>query len=352
MRTYDIIKDRKIRMALVGCGRIAANHFGAMEQHAQDIEVVDVCDVDPAALEKAVARTGAKGHAGLTQMLASTSADVVVLTSPSGLHPEQAVEVARSGRHVMTEKPMATRWHDGLRMVKACDDAGVRMFVVKQNRRNATLQLLKQAVEQKRFGRIYMVNINVFWTRPQDYYDSAKWRGTWEFDGGAFMNQASHYVDLLDWLIGPIESMQAYTATLGRDIEVEDTGVLSVRWRSGALGSMNVTMLTFPRNLEGSITILGEKGTVRVGGVAVNEIQQWEFAEKLPEDEQIASANYATTSVYGFGHPLYYKNVIEVMRGEAEPETDGREGLKSLEVLVAAYLSARDGKRIALPLDY
>jgi UDP-N-acetyl-2-amino-2-deoxyglucuronate dehydrogenase len=323
-----------------------------MEQHAQDIEVVDVCDVDPVALEKAVARTGAQGHAGLTQMLASTNADVVVLTSPSGLHPEQAVEIARSGRHVMTEKPMATRWHDGLRMVKACDDAGVRMFVVKQNRRNATLQLLKQAVEQKRFGRIYMVNINVFWTRPQDYYDSAKWRGTWEFDGGAFMNQASHYVDLLDWLIGPIESMQAYTATLGRDIEVEDTGVLSVRWRSGALGSMNVTMLTFPRNLEGSITILGEKGTVRVGGVAVNEIQHWEFAEKLPQDEQIASANYQTTSVYGFGHPLYYKNVIDVLRGEAEPETDGREGLKSLEVLVAAYLSARDGKRIALPLDY
>jgi UDP-N-acetyl-2-amino-2-deoxyglucuronate dehydrogenase len=352
MRIYDNIKDRKIRMALVGCGRIAANHFAAMEQHAQDIEVVDVCDVDPVALEKAVARTGAQGHAGLTQMLASTSADVVVLTSPSGLHPEQAVEIARSGRHVMTEKPMATRWHDGLRMVKACDDAGVRMFVVKQNRRNATLQLLKQAVDQKRFGRIYMVNINVFWTRPQDYYDSAKWRGTWEFDGGAFMNQASHYVDLLDWLIGPIESMQAYTATLGRDIEVEDTGVLSVRWRSGALGSMNVTMLTFPRNLEGSITILGEKGTVRVGGVAVNEIQHWEFAEKLPEDDQIASANYQTTSVYGFGHPLYFKNVIEVLRGEAEPETDGREGLKSLEVLVAAYLSARDGKRIALPLDY
>lgn len=352
MRTYDIIKDRKIRMALVGCGRIAANHFGAMEQHAQDIEIVDVCDVDPTALEKAVARTGAKGHAGLTQMLKSTTADMVVLTSPSGLHPEQAVEVARSGRHVITEKPMATRWHDGLRMVKACDDAGVRLLVVKQNRRNATLQLLKRAVEQKRFGRIYMVNINVFWTRPQDYYDSAKWRGTWEFDGGAFMNQASHYVDLLDWLIGPIESMQAYTATLARDIEVEDSGVLSIRWRSGALGSMNVTMLTYPRNLEGSITILGEKGTVRVGGVAVNEIQHWEFADKLPEDENIASASYQTTSVYGHGHPLYYENVVKVMRGQAEPETDGREGLKSLEVLVAAYLAARDGKRVALPLDY
>lgn len=352
MRVYEKIENRKIRMALVGCGRIAANHFGAMEQHADQIEIVDVCDIDPIALNKAVARTGAMGHASLTKMLETTTADIVVLTTPSGLHPEQTIEVAESGRHVMTEKPMATRWHDGLRMVKACDDAGVRLFVVKQNRRNATLQLLKKAVEQKRFGRIYMVNINVFWTRPQEYYDSAKWRGTWEFDGGAFMNQASHYVDLLDWLIGPIESIQAYTSTLERDIEVEDTGVLSVRWRSGALGSMNVTMLTFPKNLEGSITILGENGTVRVGGVAVNEIQHWEFAEKQPEDEQIASANYATTSVYGFGHPLYYDNVIKVMRGEAEPETDGREGLKSLEVLIAAYLAARDGKRVALPLDY
>lgn len=352
MCTYETIQNRKIRMALVGCGRISDNHFGAMEKHADQIEIVDVCDIDPDALEKAVARTGANGHTNLTQMLQTTTADIVVLTTPSGQHPDQAIEIARSGRHVLTEKPMATRWNDGLRMVKACDDAGVRLFVVKQNRRNATLQLLKKAVEQKRFGRIYMVNINVFWTRPQEYYDSAKWRGTWEFDGGAFMNQASHYVDLLEWLIGPIESLQAYTATLSRDIEVEDTGVLSIRWRSGALGSMNVTMLTYPKNLEGSITILGEKGTVRVGGMAVNEIQHWEFEEKQPEDEQIATANYATTSVYGFGHPLYYDNVIKVMRGEAEPETDGRAGLKSLEVLIAAYLAARDGKRVALPLDY
>ena len=352
MRIYRTMTDSKIRMALVGCGRISGNHFGAMEQHAEHVEIADVCDVDGRALERAVQRTGAKGHSSLTEMLATSAADLVVLATPSGLHPEQTIEIALSGRHVMTEKPMATHWHDGLRMVKACDDAGVRLFVVKQNRRNATLQLLKRAVEQKRFGRIYMVNINVFWTRPQEYYDSAKWRGTWEFDGGAFMNQASHYVDLLDWLIGPIESMQAYTATLARDIQVEDSGVLSVRWRSGALGSMNVTMLTYPKNLEGSITILGEKGTVRVGGVAVNEIQHWEFADPLPEDERIASANYETTSVYGFGHPLYYENVIDVMRGEAEPDTDGREGLKSLEVLIAAYLSARDGRRIALPLDY
>lgn len=346
------ITDRKIRFAIVGCGRIAKNHFAALKQHADRAELVAVCDIDPKALDEAVALTGAKPFASLAQLLASSDADVIVLTTPSGLHPTQTIEIAAAGRHVMTEKPMATRWHDGLAMVKACDDARVRLFVVKQNRRNATLQLLKSAVQKNRFGRIYMVNINVFWTRPQEYYDSAAWRGTWEFDGGAFMNQASHYVDLLDWLIGPIESIQAYTGTLARNIEVEDTGVLSVKWRSGALGSMNVTMLTYPRNLEGSITIIGEKGTVRVGGVAVNEIQHWEFAEPSEDDELVKQASYETTSVYGFGHPLYYDNVIKVMRGEAAPETDGREGLKSLETLIAAYLSARDGKRVALPLDY
>ena len=288
----------------------------------------------------------------LTELLKTTTADLVILTTPSGLHPEQTVQAAQAGRHVMTEKPMATRWHDGQRMVKACDEANVRLFVVKQNRLNATLQLLKRAVEKKRFGRIYMVNINVFWTRPQAYYDSAAWRGTWEYDGGAFMNQASHYVDLLDWLIGPIESVQAYTGTLERNIQVEDSGVLNVRWRSGALGSMNVTMLTYPKNMEGSITILGEKGTVRVGGVAVNEIQQWDFAEPHEDDDKVKAASYETTSVYGFGHPLYYNNVINTLRGEAEPEADGREGLKALEVLIAVYLSARDGKRVPLPLDY
>ena len=346
------VLERRIRFALVGCGRIAANHFAAIEKHSERCELVGVADVDQGRAAEAARTTGARTYTSLTEMLAKCDADAVVVATPSGLHPEQAIEIARAGRHVITEKPMATRWDDGKRMVSACDAAGVRMFVVKQNRRNATLQLLKRAVEKKRFGRIYMVNVNVFWTRPDSYYSSAKWRGTWEFDGGAFMNQASHYVDLLDWIVGPIESLQAYTATLARNIEVEDTGVLSLRWRNGALGSMNVTMLTWPRNLEGSITILGEHGTVRIGGVAVNEVQEWSFAESDEDDELVRAASYETTSVYGFGHPLYYDNVIKVLRGEAEPETDGREGLKSLEVLVAAYMSARDGRRVALPLEY
>jgi UDP-N-acetyl-2-amino-2-deoxyglucuronate dehydrogenase len=353
MRSFpNPITDRKIRFALAGCGRIAQNHLAAIAQHSERAEIVGVCDVNTHSLQHAASVTGASPYCNLTKMLEKTSADVVALCTPSGIHSEQAIEIANAGRHVITEKPMATRWRDGLRMVRACDEANVRLFVVKQNRRNATLQLLKRAMEQGRFGRIYMVNLNVFWTRPQEYYDSAKWRGTWEFDGGAFMNQASHYIDLLDWLIGPIESIQAYTSTLGRNIEVEDTGVMSVKWRSGALGSVNVTMLTYPKNLEGSITIIGEKGTVRIGGHAVNEIKHWEFSAPHEDDEKVENVSYETTSVYGFGHSFYYDNVIKVLRGEEDPETDGREGLKSLETLIAAYISARDGCRVGLPLDY
>jgi UDP-N-acetyl-2-amino-2-deoxyglucuronate dehydrogenase len=346
------IRDRAIRIAVVGCGRIAASHFKAIEAHGGDLELIAVCDTDPATLLATQERHGVAGFASLPQLLKHAEADVVALCTPSGLHPQQAILAARAGRHVITEKPMATRWSDGLQMVRECDEADVHLLVVKQNRRNTTLQVLKRALEKGRFGRIYMVTLNVFWSRPQSYYDGAKWRGTWEFDGGALMNQASHYVDLVDWLIGPVESVQAYVATLARNIQVEDTATVGVRWRSGALGSINVTMLTYPRNLEGSITIIGERGTARVGGVAVNDIQHWEFAEGDPDDETVRSASYQTSSVYGTGHIGYYANAVKVMRGEAEPETDGREGLRSLELLIASYLSARDGHRVALPLEY
>jgi UDP-N-acetyl-2-amino-2-deoxyglucuronate dehydrogenase len=346
------INDRKLRFALVGCGRIAQSHFAALRAHAAQAELVAVCDIDPAALRAAVQATQAEGFASLTALLAGSRPDCVALATPSGLHPQQVIEIARAGVDVMTEKPMATRWSDGLAMVRECDAAGVRLFVVKQNRRNRTLQLLKQALDKGRFGRVYTVGVNVFWSRPQSYYDSAAWRGTWEFDGGALMNQASHYVDLLDWLVGPVESVMAYTGTLARNIEVEDTGVAALKWRNGAMGTVNVTMLTWPKNLEGSITILGEKGSVRIGGVAVNEIQHWQFADSDPMDAQLDEASYQTTSVYGFGHPLYYEGVIRSLREAAPPEISGREGLKSLELLIAMYLSARDGKRVSLPLEY
>ena len=349
---FPIIIDRKIKIAVIGCGRISKNHFGAIEKHADTVELCAICDDTPSVLEEIANKYQVPSYSTYETLLHECDCDLVALCTPSGLHPQMTIQAAQHGKHVMTEKPMATRWKDGLEMVAACDAANRHLFVIKQNRRNTTLQLLKRAITEKRFGKIYMVHLNVFWTRPQAYYDSAKWRGTWEMDGGAFMNQASHYVDLLEWLIGPIADVQAMTGTLARDIEVEDSGVLNVRWRNGALGSMAVTMLTYPKNLEGSITIIGEKGTARVGGVAVNDIQIWDFAEPADYDKQINSANYETTSVYGFGHPLYYKNVIDVLRGEAEAETDGREGLKSLEVLIAAYISARDGRTVSLPLEY
>ncbi|MCA0242465.1 MAG: Gfo/Idh/MocA family oxidoreductase [Proteobacteria bacterium] len=346
------ITDRPIRFALVGCGRISANHIEALRQHAGRAELVAVCDNRPEALAAAVARTGAAGFASLDALLAGSDADVVVLATPSGLHPRQAMRAAQAGRHVLTEKPMATKWDEGMQMVRACREAGVKLFVVKQNRLNPTLQLLKAAVDGGRFGAIYLSTVNVFWTRPQSYYDDARWRGRWDLDGGAFLNQASHYVDMVDWLVGPVDSVHAYTATLARDIEAEDTGVMSLRLRRGGLASINVTMLTHGKNFEGSITILGEKGTVRIGGVAVNQIQHWEFADQRPEDEQARNAGYAAPSVYGPGHPLYYDNVIGTLRGEQHAEVDGYEGLRSLEVVLAAYRSARDGVRVGLPLVF
>ena len=346
----NLIESEKIRIAVVGCGRISIRHFDSIKDHEKNIKLISICDANQQVLSKHEKKYRVKGYPDLKEMLKSEKLDLVAICTPSGIHAEQTELCASYGVNVMTEKPMATKWEDGLRMVKACDDAGVELFVVKQNRHNETLKLLKSAVLDKRFGKIHMVHLNVFWTRPQEYYDQAEWRGTWEFDGGAFMNQASHYVDLLDWLIGPIDKVQAIMST-SRDIEVEDTGVLNVKWVNGTLGSMSVTMLTYNKNLEGSITILGEKGTVRIGGVAVNEIQHWEFDKPKDYDNQVKKANYQTTSIYGFGHPLYYKNVIDVLKGNAIPETDGREGLKSLEILIATYLSVREKKTISLPLE-
>ena len=352
LRNFPIIKDRRLRVGIVGCGRISKNHFGSILHHSDDLELVAVCDIDKDSVKEVTTRYKVEGYFDLKDMLANEDLDLVVLCTPSGLHSSQAELVAEYGVHIVSEKPMATRYEDGLKMVNVCDTAGVRLFVVKQNRRNSTLQLLKRAIDEKRFGAIKMVHLNVFWTRPKTKYDQGRgWRGTWEFDGGAFMNQASHYVDLVEWLIGPVDRVQAMMSTT-RDIEAEDTGVINIKWRSGALGSMAVTMLTYPKNLEGSITILGETGSAKIGGVAVNEIQTWDFADQREYDDEVKSANYETTSVYGFGHPLYYRNVIDVMHGNAEPETDGREGLKSLEFLTAAYLAARDGGSVGLPLHF
>jgi UDP-N-acetyl-2-amino-2-deoxyglucuronate dehydrogenase len=362
------ITDRRIRIALVGCGRISRNHINAIAAHSTQAELVAICDTQAERLAQAqqvIAEAAAEhpsaannprefnSYASLLTAVQNQSilVDLVVLTTPSGLHPRQAIAAADIGLNVCTEKPMATRWADGLAMVKACDQAGVRLFVVKQNRFNSTLQLVKQQLKAGRFGRLVMVAVNVFWQRPQSYYDQDSWRGTWEFDGGALMNQASHYVDLLDWLVGPVESVSASIGTLGRAIEVEDTAALHFRWRNGALGTMAVTMLTYPKNLEGSITLLGETGSVKIGGPAVNHIEHWDFADQSPDDANIEQASYQATSVYGFGHHPYYANMLDALQGKAEVLCDGREGLRSLELLIGAYRAARTGSTIHIPLE-
>lgn len=341
--------EAPIRIALIGCGRISRNHFDAIAR-VEGLELVGVCDIVEARAQSAGEANNVPWFTSIEELLAQVPSDAVVIATPSGMHPQHGILAARAGRHVITEKPMAIALHAADALVQACDEAGVRLFVVKQNRLNPPIQLLKRAIDKGRFGRLYTANCTVRWTRPQEYYDQAPWRGTWEFDGGAFMNQASHYVDLIQWLVGPVESVMARTATLARRIEAEDTGAAILRFRSGALGVLEVTMLTYPRNLEGSITLLGEKGSVRVGGTAVNRVEHWEFADYDDDDKLVDTGAPNPPSVYGFGHEGYYRNVLAVLRGDAEPDTDGRSGRKSLELILGIYESARTGREVPLPL--
>ncbi len=341
--------EKNFRIALVGCGRISKNHFDAIEK-VDGLDLVAVCDTDPERAEQAAKERGVECYTSYEKMLKEASADVITIATPSGLHTDQGVAAARAGKHVVMEKPMAISLTGADALVHACDKAGVQLFVVKQNRLNPPIQLLKRAIDKNRFGRVYMASCTVHWARPQEYYDQAPWRGTWEFDGGAFMNQASHYVDLIQWLMGPVESVMAKTATLARRIETEDTGVALLKFRSGALGSIEVTMLAYPRNLEGSITILGEKGSVKIGGTAVNKVDFWQFAEYDDDDKAIELVNTNPPNVYGLGHQGYYRNVLAVLRGEAKPDTDGRAGRKSLELILGIYESAKTGREVPLPL--
>lgn len=365
MPKLKIIRNRKIRVGIVGCGRISKNHIKAIEMHPKQAEIVALCDKNIEALNKArdevnkfcVKDNELKLFSNYEKMIDAVKKkqigiDLLILATPSGMHPMQVIKAANANIHVCTEKPMATKWKDGIEMVKACEKALVHLFVVKQNRFNSTLQLVKKQLEKQRFGKLALITVNVFWHRPQEYYDQASWRGTWDYDGGALMNQASHYVDLLDWLIGPVEFLSASIATISRKIEVEDTASLQLKWKNGALGTMAVTMVTYPKNLEGSITILGEKGTVKIGGNAVNKIEHWDFEDHCEDDLLIEKASYDTTSVYGFGHKAYYSNLFDVLNGLTQPMCNGSEGLKSLELLIAAYKSAREKQVVKLPLEH
>jgi UDP-N-acetyl-2-amino-2-deoxyglucuronate dehydrogenase len=326
-----------INIGLIGCGRISKNHFEAIAAQP-DARCIACCDIiEDRAREAAEKYSIPNWTNKYEEMLKRDDIDLISICTPSGLHPEHGIRAAKAGKQVLTEKPMACRLNEADELIKACDEANVKLFVVLQNRLNPAIQLVRRAFDEGRFGKIYMITSNVFWTRPQDYYDMAPWRGTWELDGGAFMNQASHYVDMVQWFGGPIEEVKAITSTLERNIEAEDTGSAIIRFQNGAIGSINVTMLTYPKNLEGSITILGEKGTVRVGGTSMNKIEHWEFADQHDYDSEVDQANTNPNSVYGFGHSGYYRNVLDCLQNSATSSSNGREGRKSLYLLEQIY---------------
>jgi len=343
------MSKQSYRVGLIGCGRISKNHFDAIAR-IEGLTLSAVCDIDADRAKRAGEEYGVPCYRTLDELLQAGQCDVISICTPSGLHSAQGIVAARAGKHVVTEKPMAISLAQADDLVRACDDAGVHLFVVKQNRLNPPIQLLKRAIDKGRFGRIYLANVTVRWQRPQEYYDAEPWRGTWEFDGGAIMNQASHYVDLMQWLVGPVESVLAKTATQARRIEAEDSGIGILKFRSGALGVIEVNVLTYPKNLEGSITILGETGSVKIGGTAVNRVEHWTFAHYDDDDKLVDSANTNPPNVYGFGHEGYYRNVLGVLRGESKADTDGRAGRKSLELILGIYESAKTGCEVPLPL--
>lgn len=339
-----------LRFAMVGCGRIAKRHSELLGYGQIDgATLVGVCDVAVDRAHVIGGKFGVPVFDDMHKMVATTNPDVVVVLTESGRHAEHVVELAAHGKHIVVEKPMALTLDDADRMIASCDRNHVRLFVVKQNRFNVPVQKLREALERGRFGRMVMGTVRVRWCRRQDYYDQDSWRGTWAQDGGVLANQASHHVDLLEWMMGDVDSVFAMSRTALVNIESEDTAVVLLRFRSGALGIVEATTATRPKDLEGSISVLGEGGTVEIGGFAVNEMRVWEFEKPTVEDKEVL-AKYSVNppNVYGFGHQAYYDHVVDCIRNDRDQLVDGLEGRRSLELIAAIYESIETGREVPL----
>lgn len=339
-----------IRFGVVGCGRISKRHLDLLGgNHIAGAELVAICDSDPARLEAARQRHNVAAYESLDDMLANGAVDVVSVLTPSGMHAEHAIAVANAGKHVVVEKPMALRLEDADAMIAACDRARVKLFVVKQNRFNVPVMKAREALDAGRFGKLVLGTVRVRWRRDQSYYDQDSWRGTWAQDGGVLSNQASHHVDLLEWFMGDVVSVHARATRTLVDIEAEDTAIATLEFASGALGIIEATNATRPRDLEGSLSILGEGGTVVIGGFAVNKMQVWEFAEPHDGDDAVLeSFSVNPPNVYGYGHQAYYEHVVDCLRNDRAALVDGLEGRRSLELITALYESIATGSEVPL----
>lgn len=338
-----------IKFALVGCGRISKKHSDLLgNNQIKDAKLVSICDIKINRAKELGDKFNIPYYEDMDKMLQSENIDVVVVLTPSGLHAQHTISLAKYKKHIIVEKPMALTLDDADAMIKACDENGIRLFVVKQNRYNLPVQQLKIALDQKRFGKLVLGTVRVRWCRDQSYYDQDSWRGTWKYDGGVLSNQASHHIDLLEWCMGEVESVFAKSTTALVNIETEDTAIVTVKFKNGALGIIEATTAVRPKDLEGSLSIMGETGSVEIGGFAVNEIKHWNFKEKLGSDNSIDKFSVNPPNIYGFGHKEYYDDVIKSLHNNSKALVDGLEGRKSLELITAIYESIETGKEVFL----
>ncbi len=340
-----------LKFALVGCGRIAKRHADLLSQNLIEGAILDsVCDHDEERAAQYSKTYDVPAFADMNEMVLTRKPDVISVLTPSGLHAEHVIELSKHGLPIIVEKPMAMTLEDADRMIKACDKNGAKLFVVKQNRYNLPVVKMREALEQGRFGRLNLGTIRVRWRRDQSYYDQDSWRGTWKHDGGVLTNQASHHIDLLQWMMGDVESVTAKSRTFLVDIEAEDTAVAIIKFKSGALGMIEATTATRPKDLEGSISVLGEGGTVEIEGFAVNQMRHWNFNEKTSEDAKVLDEfKENPPDVYGFGHRRYLNHVVQALNTGTDFMVMGEEGKKSIEIITALYESIETGKEITFP---
>ncbi|MEO7157613.1 MAG: Gfo/Idh/MocA family oxidoreductase [Vicinamibacterales bacterium] len=341
-----------IGIALLGCGRIAKRHADLLGTgQIAGARLTAVCDVQAKRAATFGARYAVPSFTSLDDMLLAPGVDVVAILTPSGMHVAHAIRVARAGRHAIVEKPMALTLADAGSMIGAADDAGVQLFVVKQNRFNVPVMKAREALDAGRFGKLVLGTVRVRWCRDQAYYAHDSWRGTWAQDGGVLANQASHHVDMLGWFMGEVESVHARATTALVDIEAEDTAVATLRFRNGALGIIEATGAARPRDMEGSLSVLGGGGAVEIAGFAVNKIRTWQFVEPLPGDTEVMEKfSVNPPNVYGYGHQAYYEHVVDCLSNGATPLVDGHHGRQSLELIMALYESIASGREVKLPL--
>ena len=339
-----------LKFAIIGCGRISKRHCNLLgKNQIKHAKLVAVCDIVEDRARETGERMGVPYYTDMDEMMKAESVDVVTVLTPSGMHAEHVLRLAPYGKHLVVEKPMALQIEDADAMIQACDQYGCRLFVVKQNRFNIPVMKLREALDDGRFGKLVLGTVRVRWCRNQSYYDQDSWRGTWAGDGGVLSNQASHHVDLLEWMMGEVESVFAKSTTALVNIEAEDTAVVVLKFRNGALGIIEATTATRPKDLEGSISILGEEGTVEVGGFAVNKMLVWNFT-KTQEGDQDVLEKYSENppNVYGYGHQAYYEHVVDCILNKVPILVDGFEGRKSLELISAIYESVETGREVPL----